>query len=104
MYSMKFAWAVDPDYLETKTDAFHPSGHSDGQYRGFLAVQLGALLDNFFAVRKYQEDENPMPALWRAAQREPGQAFRSIDGRQPQTNINDPGAKAGKRKREHESV
>ena len=102
MYSTGWVWATDPDYTETEPIEQRRWEQSDPPYRGFVRVKLRSLVDNFFAVRKYHEEEFSMAAIWRMAQDSPHGVFQTIAGdeRRPQDRSVGPEVVGAKRKRE----
>lgn len=71
-----WVWAVDPDYNKPLVGE-GTSPTLQHRYRGFLRVRSQHLVDKFFEVSKYHEEEYSMAALWEAAQRSLNRAFVS---------------------------
>ncbi|KAI6083672.1 hypothetical protein F4821DRAFT_184440 [Hypoxylon rubiginosum] len=68
-------WAVDPDFH------YLHSAKGDGamvEYRGYFRVRLQQLVNNFFDVRRFHEDEYTMEQLEGMAQKSRNQAFVSL--------------------------
>lgn len=71
-----WVFAVDPDYYDPGPMESLASKVKH-QYRGFIRVRLQDLIDEFFVVRKFHEEETPMETLWRQAQKEGSRLFVS---------------------------
>lgn len=71
-----WVYAVDPKYVQS-TDTGSEEAPSS-EYRGYIRVRLQQLVNNFFAARRFHEDEFPMSALWHAAQSSGHRAFVSV--------------------------
>jgi hypothetical protein len=67
-----WVYAIDPDYQHPTTDA------AADEYRGYIRVRLQQLVNSFFDVRRFHEDEFSMEELWRAAQSSRHRAFVSV--------------------------
>ncbi|KAI4860565.1 hypothetical protein F4820DRAFT_436563 [Hypoxylon rubiginosum] len=71
-----WVWAIDPDY-----HYLHPAKGDSAmaeEYRGYFKVRLQQLVNNFFKVRRFHEDEYTMEQLEGMAQKSRNQAFVSL--------------------------
>lgn len=74
-----WVWAVDPDYSDDNPETIVPSSSSDQVYRGFLRVRLQQLVNNFYQLRRFHNQDWPMEKLWQISQRSRDQVFFSIN-------------------------
>lgn len=64
-----WVFAIDPDYHDP--GPMEPLASKDKhQYRGFIRVRLQDLVDEFFVVRKFHEQERSMEKSWQQARKE----------------------------------
>ncbi|KAG8164600.1 hypothetical protein KVR01_004875 [Diaporthe batatas] len=68
-------WAVDPAYSDNVDDSDPTTSSAeedetkDDEYHGFLRVRLQQLINNFYEVRRYQEEDYSLSSLWQLSQR-----------------------------------
>lgn len=74
-----WVWAVDPDYRDDRPSTNVPSSSSDQVYRGFLRVRLQQLVNNFYELRRFDEQNWPMEKMWEVSRRSRDQLFFSVD-------------------------
>lgn len=74
-----WVWAVDPDYRDDRPSTNVPSSSSGQLYGGFLRVRLQQLVNNFYELRRFHEQDWPMEKLWQLSRRSRDQLFFSIN-------------------------
>lgn len=74
-----WVWAVDPDYRDNRPSTNVPSSSSGQVYRGFLRVRLQQLVNNFYELRRFNEQDWPMEKLWQMSRRSRDQLFFSVN-------------------------
>nr|OQO19695.1 hypothetical protein B0A51_12068 [Rachicladosporium sp. CCFEE 5018] len=84
-------WAVDPDYedkapLDTPADS-----DTSNEYRGYLRVRVQQLVNNFYDLRRFHEQEYSLKQLWQAAQRSGHKAFVSVKQDEQRMYRSEPG-------------
>lgn len=68
-------WAVDPAYSDNVDDSDSITSSDeedktkDDEYHGFLRVRLQQLMNNFYEVRRYQEEDYSLSSLWQLSRR-----------------------------------
>lgn len=73
-----WVWAVDPDYKDDNPETNIPSSSSEQVYRGILRVRLQQLVNNFYQLRRFHEQDWPMERLWHMSRRSRDHIFFSI--------------------------
>lgn len=71
-----WVWALDPDY---KADIEELSEEDrTEEYKGYMRVRLQQLVNNFYEVRRFHNEEYSMKKLWNIAKKSRNEAFVSV--------------------------
>ncbi|KAK6442069.1 hypothetical protein LTR95_001688 [Oleoguttula sp. CCFEE 5521] len=84
-------WAVDPDYEDKPSLDAPVDSDTSHEYRGYLRVRVQQLVNNFYDLRRFHEQEYSLKQLWQAAQRSGHKAFVSVKEEEQRMYRSEPG-------------
>ncbi|KAI1461532.1 hypothetical protein F4805DRAFT_236430 [Annulohypoxylon moriforme] len=73
-----WVWAVDPDFESESPSEESTKEEAKEEFGGYMRVRLQQLVNNFFELRYFHAEEQPLSSLWKAAAKSKNRAFVSV--------------------------